>query len=532
MVTRIVVTGLTLFVSTAAARAQDAQRYDLGACIREALHNDPDLGTAAADVAAARAHLSEANASRYGQMEYRQLLGLVNEATGNVLVSPNNKNDVFQGLGPFTKIDIAVTVPVWTFGKLDAALRAAQEGLESEQAHGDARRADVVLNVKQLYYGLLLSRQLSAVLHDMLDTLDKAVRKTQERLDAGSTSVTELDLLKLKAGRARFAKGVVQVDGSIDLTRSALARAIGLASDQHFEIADQRLQPADATLAPLDVYLHEGPERRPEVKQLATGIAAQTARVDLETAGYYPDLFLATGFQYAVAGNRTEQTNPFVWDDFNYIRPVFVFGVRWDLNIFKTGAKVDEARADLQRLQAQQRDAASGLQLEIRRAYTEVGQARDTMRATEDGRKAGPCHARADGGQLRPGHRGGRRAVHRPRHLHGDEHGLPARRARLQRRPRHAEQGRRRGADDAAVLIDPPVRVCPGGRRAVGGCRCAIEERRPLRPRRRRGALQRTLPIGSASVRRSHPRSPQAEPFAVGTVALSFGLGIEPELLE
>ncbi len=389
MVTRIVVLGLLLLVSAVTASGQEPQRYDLGACIREALQNDPDLSMAAADVAAARARLSEADAGRYGQMEYRQLLGVVNEATGTVTDSPNNKNDVFQGIGPFTKIDVAVTVPVWTFGKLDAALRAAQDGLESEQAHGDARRADVVLNVKQLYYGLLLSRQLSAVLHDMLDTLNKAVRKTQERLDAGSTAVTELDLLQLKAGRARFAKGVAQVDGSIELTRSGLARAIGLASDQRFEIADQKLLPSEATLAPLEVYLDEGPAHRPEVKQLATGVAAQAARVDLEAAGYYPDVFLAAGFQYAVAGNRTEQTNPFVYDDFNYIRPVFVLGVHWDLNIFRTSAKVDEARADLQRLQAQQRAAASGMQLEIRRAYTEVVQARETMRATEEGRKAG-----------------------------------------------------------------------------------------------------------------------------------------------
>jgi outer membrane protein TolC len=390
MIARILVFGLILIVDTASARAQEPHRYDLGECIREALRTGPNVAIAAADLAAARARLSEVSANRYGQIEYRQLLGLVNEAHGNVLFSPNNKNDVFQGLGPFTRIDLDINVPLWTFGKLDAALRAAQEGLESEVAHGDTTRAEVVLGVKQLYYGLLLSEQLSAILHDMLDTLDKAVRKTQARLDEGATSVTELDLLKLKTGRARFAKNVVEVDGSIEMTRSALARAVGLASsDRGFAIADQRLQPVDATLAPLDFYLHEGPARRPEIKQFNDGIAAQSAKVDLEAAGYYPNLFLSSGFQYAVAGNRTEQTNPFVYDNFNYIRPVFVLGMEWDLNIFRTGARVEEARADLQRLQAQQRDAASGLQLEIQRAYSEATQARETMRATEEGRKSG-----------------------------------------------------------------------------------------------------------------------------------------------
>jgi outer membrane protein TolC len=380
--------GLILLAGSTRASAAEPPRYDLAACIQAALRQSPDLSMVAADLAAARARLSEAQAGRYGDAQYKQFVGLVNEAKGNVLFSPNNKNDVLQGLGPFTRLDFSLAIPVWTFGKLDSALKAAQEALESEHARGESRRAEVVLSTKQLYYGLLLSQQLSGVLHDNMDPLDKAVKKTQERLDAGATNVTELDLLKLKSGRARFAKGVLQVVASTSLTRSALARAVGVPSDG-FEIADTRLQPADATIASLDSYLSQGLGRRPETRQLETGIAAQSAKVALEEAGFYPNVFVASGFQYAWAGNRTEQTNPFVYDDFNFIRPVFVLGLQWDLNVFRTSAKVEEARADLQRLQAQQRDASSGLELEIRRAYIDLTEARDTIRATEDGRKAG-----------------------------------------------------------------------------------------------------------------------------------------------
>ena len=96
------------------------------------------------------------------------------------------------------------------------------------------------------------------------------------------------------------------------------------------------------------------------------------------------------GLRYAHAGNREEQTNPFAYDNFNYnIQPVGVVGIHWDLNFFLTTAKVAEARADLDRLAAQRRDAASGLQLEIRRAYSDVMQARETIKVSEDGRKAG-----------------------------------------------------------------------------------------------------------------------------------------------
>jgi outer membrane protein TolC len=373
----------------AAEPADAATRgYDLAQCIRAALGNSPDLGTAAADLALARARLAEAQAGRYGRGEFNEILGFVNQAHGNPQYSPDNKNALFNGLGPFTRLAVAINLPLWTFGKLDAALEAAQHGLESEQAHGEVRRAEVVLHTKQLYYGLQFSRQLALVLHDMLDTMDKAVKKTQERLDSGSSAVTEIDLLKLKAGRAKFAKGVLEVDASTELTRSALARTVG-ADVQTFAIADTKLRPADATIAPLEEYLSEGPAQRPESRQLATGIAAQSAKVELERADYYPSVFLSTGVQYAYAGNRQNQTNPFASDDFNYIRPVGVVGIHWNINFLTTTAKVDAARADLERLEAQRREAASGLQLEIRRAYSDVTQGRDAMTVTEEGRKAG-----------------------------------------------------------------------------------------------------------------------------------------------
>ena len=389
MRTYIFLAASVLLTTSTRVTAAAPAKYDLAACIHAALTNSPDLGAAAADLAGARARLGEAEAGRWGQSEYNQVLGFVNEARGNPVYSPDNKSHVFSGLGPFTRLELNINIPLWTFGKLNAALKAAQEGLESEHARNESKRAEVILSTKQLYYGLLLARQLSGILHDMLDTMDKAIKKTQDRLDAGSSAVTEIDLLKLKAGRAKFAKGVVEVDASVALTRSALARTIGVPADGDFDISDTKLLPVEAAIAPLDAYLAEGPERRPEAQQIRTGVAAQSAKVDLEEARYYPTIFLGTGLRYARASNRDEQTNPFASDDFNYLYPVGFVGVHWDLNFFLTSAKVEEARADLDRLAAQRRDAASGLQLEIRRAYSDVMQTRETIKVTEEGRKAG-----------------------------------------------------------------------------------------------------------------------------------------------
>jgi outer membrane protein TolC len=383
----LVAAGL-LRAARATAGAPDA--YDLGACIDTALRNSPDLAAAAAEVALARARLDEAGAKRFGQLQYSQQFGAVNGATGDILDPPKqNRNAILEDLGPFIRLDLGLNVPILTFGRLSAALAAAESGLRSQEAGGEAKRAEVILSVKQLYYGLLLSRMLSAVLHDMLDHMDKAVAKTQERLDAGSTTVTEIDLLKLQAGRAKFAGGVVEVDASGALTERALRRAMALPDDAPFDIADRKLQPVAVSLAPLEQYLGEGAARRPELRQLREGLAAQTAQVEREEAGWYPVIFFAGGFRYATAPNRTDQTNPFAYDNFNYTFPYFFLGVEWDLSLLQTGARIDQARATLETLRARARSAESGMALEIRRAYGDVEKAREVIRTAEAGRKAG-----------------------------------------------------------------------------------------------------------------------------------------------
>ncbi len=367
----------------------DGDVHDLPACIRAALERAPELDGLAAGVDAAQARLAAARASRFGRAEYRQIVGAVNRARGNPIASPDTKNDFLDGLGPFIRLDLEVHVPIWTFGRIAAGVEAAEHALAAERAGGEARRAEVVLAVKRLYYGLILSRQLAGVLGESRDTLDEAIAKAQAKLDSGSSLVTELDVLRLRAGRARLARGALEAETAGAKARNALARAVGLAGDERFDIADRKLRPVEASIAPLEEYLAEGTPRRAELVALGRGVAAQEAKVHADEAAAYPAIFLATGVSFARAPNRDEQENPFAFDELNFLRPLAAVGLRWDLGFLRARAVVAESRAELERLRARQREAAGGLALEIRTAYAEVERARGALTVSEEGRKAG-----------------------------------------------------------------------------------------------------------------------------------------------
>ncbi len=371
-----------------AGAAESARVLSLQDCVRLALAEGPQRHRIAADLRLAQAKLEEARAGRWGQAEYTQIVGLVNEARGDPVFSPDEQTDFLDGLGPFTRLELEIRLPLYTFGKLSAALKAAENGLRAERARGEMARAETVLEIKRLYYGLLLSQQLSLVLLDMMDNMDEAIEKTQKRLDADAENVTERDVLRLRIGRSKFAAGVERVRASQRLTRQALARAVGLPLDADFAIADRRLKPVEVAVEDVESFLENSARLRPEWSQIESGIEAQTALVELEEASSYPTFFLATGVRYAVAGNRDDQKNVFANDDFNFVEPVGVLGLHWDLNFFSNNAKAAQARAAKEKLLAERRHAESGLRLDAERSFIAYQRAKATIDAARAGRKS------------------------------------------------------------------------------------------------------------------------------------------------
>jgi outer membrane protein TolC len=119
-------------------------------------------------------------------------------------------------------------------------------------------------------------------------------------------------------------------------------------------------------------------------------VAAKASELETVIADFYPEVFLSGGFSYSYAPERDRQLNPFAWDDYNYLRgPGGLLGIRWGLNFHVTAARVETARAELGKLQAEARRAETGLTLELDQAYQTVLDRRAAVEALEDGRKAG-----------------------------------------------------------------------------------------------------------------------------------------------
>lgn len=377
---------------TRAAPAAPLERLDLRACIERAVAAAPQMATARARLAVRESELRRARAARVlPEVGVTAGLSPARGAEGKLdSVLPAERVVETDDLGPSTRVQLGFVQPLWTAGKLTAAINAATAAVEAQAAAATRTAAEVVEQTKILYYNLLLSRAVESVLAEVRDAFQKALRTARERRDRGDPQISELHILNLRVAAAQTAKELPHLAASAQTALEALRRLMGLAPDAPVDIADRRLEPDPRELEPLESYEAALFARNPQWREVTAGVTAKEEEVKRARADYYPQVFLKGGFEYGYAPGRRRQTSPFVYDEFNYLRgPGGALGVGWKLSFHMTAAEVATREAELLALQSERRSAQTGLPLELRAAYRRAVEAREQVAELVEGRKAG-----------------------------------------------------------------------------------------------------------------------------------------------
>jgi outer membrane protein len=365
------------------AAQPDTQRWTLAQCLERALEASPEVHEARADIQIAESQLARAKAGRLPKASFTGFLTAITGAEGNAVTG-----DTTNDLGPFTKGEVEIVQPLYTFGRLRNEIRAARQGVMAKQAATAKARQAVAAAVKELYYNILLSRQIKELLTESQENFLTALEKAQERLEAQEGTVTQEDVLRLRIGLSGVSKEIFTLERAAAVALSALKRQLGLPADTDFDIADTRLEPVELQLQSLPTYLEQAGQSRPEIAQIAAGLEAQRARLEAARSGYYPSFFLAGGLKYTLAPNRhNEDESPFAVD-YNSVNPGGALGIRWDLDFWMTRAKVEEHRAEVAKVEIQKQNAETGIDLDVRRRYLEVQENLQKLEPAQDARKA------------------------------------------------------------------------------------------------------------------------------------------------
>jgi outer membrane protein TolC len=355
-------------------------------CIQKAIEISPEIGEVRYEEEIYKSKKLQADSSAYPQIELIAVTGPSPRARGDQVSSPDSVTSPSID-GIFGSADVLLIQPIYSFGKLRNLQEAASSGIKAAKAATDKKTSDIVLRIKELYYSLLLARDMKNLVLEIRDELTDSIEKLEKQLEQGSPWAEEVQLYKLKAFLGEVEKKLNETEKGISLAREALMAHLDLPQETDFDIEDSSLTPSDRIPVNLNSHIYNALESRPEFIQLQEGLQAKSALVEAEKSNYYPTFFLGLSATIAGATNRTRITNPFIYDVFSRTYGAAFLGLKWSIDFGITKGKVQEAEAEYHMLLEKKRFADNAIPLEVKKVFFELREATESIPETETGYK-------------------------------------------------------------------------------------------------------------------------------------------------
>lgn len=369
------------------ARSGDTLVVSLADAETIALRRHPTVERARSDLAISEARRTQASHARFlPRLDLRNVWGPIPRARGEftetgVLISPDTSTSL-EDLRWFTQVELNLLQPIHTFGRLGGLVDAAESGAEASRLGVETAAEDVRLQVRQLYWGLVLGEEMVRVAEDVRDRFEEAGTTLEER-DAEGT-VTQAELFKFRIFSYEVEKRLREARDRLALAQAGLRAALGVGRGIVLRTEAEELRPLAARLESLETYLDLAMAHRPELGQLEAGVAARAAAVRAKRAEFMPQLFLGAEVVWNRAPSRFDPENPFVHNPTNFFRPGLVLGFNWNMNVVQTRDEVRLAEYEEEKLRAGLDPLRDKVWLDVREAYLDATRAAANLEDSEE----------------------------------------------------------------------------------------------------------------------------------------------------
>jgi outer membrane protein len=211
---------------------------------------------------------------------------------------------------------------------------------------------------------------------ETLANVERHVAQIDAFVRAGARA--EIDLLELRTDRANARVQLIEAENTYATARAQLNQAIGQDAGgpggSEYDVADDGMPEVAGEDGSLDSLSARAERSRPELRVLARQLRAQQLTIDATKGGYWPSLSVGTGFTEAGS-----QLDDMAWN--------WNAGATLSWQLYQGGltvAQVDEARAQLNSLQADVDAQRQRIRLEVEQARLSVRAAKASSEASDE----------------------------------------------------------------------------------------------------------------------------------------------------
>jgi len=287
---------------------------------------------------------------------------------GQYYLDPNLENN-WEDWAIFTRAEISALQPIYSWGAINKAIRAAEAGAVAAEQSFNAKQNEVALQLYELYYSYLLTLEIERILEDAERTLNRIGNTLKEMQDSMDPDLKERDVFQFDIFRAEFQIQKMQVSQSKDVVNRIWTYILG--SDEYAPV-ESFLDPVRFELLSFNEFHEYAMANRPEIKGVNAGIDALRNVADATRAQNYPLFYLGLTASYANTPNRPRQTNPFIINNTNFASAGIGFGIRQNLNFSAMRNQTERAKIEFKRGTDLKNALTDGIMLELNEKYSEA----------------------------------------------------------------------------------------------------------------------------------------------------------------
>ena len=376
---------------------------DLLTCARA---NNPAWEVAHAQLEEYRAKLRFAQASALPSLKLssslaplpaRRMLKYCVEGEGaGALVSPCPNQEInddqrlsqVDGMGIWTRTQLTVTQPLYTFGKISSGRAAARAGVEAYQAGLDRAEQALDLKAVQIYYGLQLATQVEKIIKKGLGKLKSYKKKVERGIKENTGKYTSDDLAKVQLQEGELVGRLLETQALKRQALESIKVACMLPQEARVGLDSTRLKPLRAEVLKGEALLQQARAQRLDLRMARAQVAAREALASKAVADLLPNLALIGATAYSLGTSADNHPDPFANDPFNGFGYGFYFGLSWNVSVANLMASPREAQATLRKARAQLKGLEQQLKLELIELSAQVERYEGTLGVKKEAMRA------------------------------------------------------------------------------------------------------------------------------------------------
>lgn len=337
------------------------ETLNLERCIEIALKRHPSIISAKSTVNVNESRVGQAKANYYPQIDWSSSYSRIKPASPSTGSSGGSFGRADESFNQYST-GFSINQTIYDFGKTPNQIKIQSLNLDSSRSDFQNVTEQIIFTVKQAYYGVVQAKYNRIVAEDTVKQTQQHLEQAKGFYEVGTKP--KFDVTKAEVDLSNAKLNLIRNENAFRISIVTLNNAMGIPDAPEYTL-DEKMSFGKYEIT-LEDALTKAYQNRPDLKSIVTKRQAAERSIELAKTGYYPVLSGNAGYNWS--GEQFPLQDG--WNAGASLSfPLF--------SGFLTKYQVEEARANLNVIKANEESLRQIIFLEVQEAYL-------TLRAAEE----------------------------------------------------------------------------------------------------------------------------------------------------